>query len=273
MDSVVVVGASLAGLRAAEALRTGGFAGSITMVGAEAHPPYDRPPLSKQVLAGQWEPERATLRTPDQLQPLGLAWRLGTRAVGLDPRAGVVVLESGERLPYDGLVLATGAEPRRLPGQPLLGGIHLLRTLDDALAVQPALGAGRRVVVVGAGFIGAEAASTASALGCDVTVVEALPVPLARALGPEMGAAVGGLHADHGVTLLTGAGVAGFEGAERVTAVRLSDGRRLARRRGGGGHRRRPDHRLAHGQRPDAARRRGVRRHAGRRTARRLRGR
>lgn len=225
MDRVVVVGASLAGLRAAETLRTAGFTGSLTLVGDEPHLPYDRPPLSKQVLSGDWDAERAALRKAEQLEALGITWRLGTRAVGLRPDAQEVVLEGGEALPYDGLVIATGATPRRLPGQPDLPGIHLLRTLDHAQALHAELAEAAAVVVVGAGFIGAEAASTAHALGCQVTVVEAAPVPLERGLGVEMGAAVAGLHADSGVTLLTSAGVAGFEGTERVEGVRLTDGR------------------------------------------------
>ena len=128
-------------------------------------------------------------------------------------------------MPFDGLVVATGAAPRELPGTETLAGVHTLRTLDDSLAVRAALDGGvRRVVVVGAGFIGSEVAATCRTAGCDVTILEALPVPLGRALGDEMGAVMGDLHRDHGVDLRLGVGVAGFEGGDRVTHVRLADG-------------------------------------------------
>ena len=223
---VVVAGASLAGLRAAEELRRGGFDGTITMVGDEPHEPYDRPPLSKQVLAGSWEVERIGLVVSNEggLAGLDLDWRLGRRAVGLDVSARTVRLSDGDELRYDGLVVATGAAPRELPGTEALAGVHTLRTLDDALAVRAAIAAGaRRVVVVGAGFIGAEVAATSRTAGCDVTILEALPVPLGRALGDEMGAVMGDLHRDHGVDVRLGVGVAGFEGGDRVTHVRLVD--------------------------------------------------
>lgn len=224
MERIVVVGASLAGLRAAEALRRGGFTGTLTLVGAEEHLPYDRPPLSKQVLAGDWEPERTWLRKPDDYEPLGLELRLGQRATDLDLADREVVLHGGERVPYDGAVLATGATPRRLPGAPQLDGVVELRTLDDALALRAAFEQQPKVVVVGAGFIGAEVASTARQRGLDVTVLEALPVPLSRGLGDRMGMACGALHRDHGVDLRCGVGVAGFEGDGRVSGVRLTDG-------------------------------------------------
>ena len=228
--TIVVVGASLAGLRAAEEIRHQGFEGTVTVIGDEAHRPYDRPPLSKQVLAGAWTTERIELTVAAEggLDALGLDWRLDTSATGLDLAAREVVLRDGQRLAYDGLVLATGARPRELPGTGTLAGVHTLRTLDDSLAVRAALDAGaERVVVVGAGFIGAEVAATCRGLGRDVTILEALPVPLGRVLGDEMGAVLGDLHRDHGVDLRLDTGVAGFEGADRVERVRLADGATL----------------------------------------------
>src|SRR5690606_14848798 len=177
LDTVVVVGASLAGLRAAEELRARGFDGRITVVGDEVHPPYDRPPLSKQVLAGDWEAERLALGVAHEkgLDGLELDWRLGVRAEGLDLEGRAVALADGTRVPFDGLVIATGATPRRLPGTDRLAGIHVLRTLDDCLQLRERLDANpRRVVVVGGGFIGAEVAATCRARGLDVTLLEAL---------------------------------------------------------------------------------------------------
>jgi len=224
---VVVVGASLAGLRAAEELRSRGFDGTITVIGDEPHAPYDRPPLSKQVLAGTMTPDRIALEvaTPGGIDALDVDWRLGERATHLDPGARRVTLGSREQVAYDGLIVATGASPRELPGTEGLAGVHTLRTLDDCAAIRAGLDAGaRRVVVVGAGFIGSEVAATCRTAGHEVTVLEALPVPLGRALGPEMGAAMGGLHRDHGTDVRLGVGVAGFEGEERVERVRLASG-------------------------------------------------
>ena len=222
---VVVVGASLAGVRAVETLRTEGFEGPVTLIGAEDHLPYDRPPLSKKVLSGEWEPDRIALRRDGGLDALGVDARLGVRAVGLDLGHRQVRIGDGSVAAYDALVLATGSDVRRLPGQPELEGLHVLRTLDDSLALRAALTQGSpRVVVVGAGFIGSEVAATAHGLGCAVTVVEALPVPLVRALGAEMGEACATLHRDHGVDLRLGVGVEGFDGRDRVEAVRLTDG-------------------------------------------------
>jgi NADPH-dependent 2,4-dienoyl-CoA reductase/sulfur reductase-like enzyme len=223
--AAVVVGASLAGLRAVETLRTDGFEGTITLVGAEDRLPYDRPPLSKKVLSGEWEPERTALRRDGELDQLDVDARLGVRAERLDVAARRIHLSDGTALGFDGLVIATGAAVRRLSGQPDLAGIFMLRTLDDCLALRAALTVGSpRVVVIGAGFIGAEVAATARGLGCDVTVVEAMPVPLARALGPQMGMACAELHRDHGVALRLGVGVDALEGAGRVERVVLADG-------------------------------------------------
>ncbi|MGD9796578.1 MAG: NAD(P)/FAD-dependent oxidoreductase [Acidimicrobiia bacterium] len=221
---VVVVGASLAGIRTVQSLRAKGFQGAISLVGDELHGPYDRPPLSKQFLAGEWDVDRLPLATDAMLDGFDLDLRLGRRAVGLDPTTRRVTLDDGEELGFDDLVVATGSDPRRLPGTPDLAGIHLLRTLDDARALRAAFAEGPRVVVVGAGFIGAEVAATARAGGLEVTVLEALPVPLSRGLGPELGPAVAGLHGDHGVTLRVGATVAEVAGSTRVERVVLEDG-------------------------------------------------
>jgi NADPH-dependent 2,4-dienoyl-CoA reductase/sulfur reductase-like enzyme len=228
-QAVVVVGASLAGLRAAEELRCEGFEGSITVVGDEVHEPYDRPPLSKQVLAGRWDVDRLplTVGVDGGIYALDLEWRLGTLATGLDLDARQVILADGERLGFDGLVIATGATPRRLPGSEGLAGVHTLRTVDDCLAVRDEVDAGaRRLVVVGAGFIGAEVAATCRTRGLDVTILEALPVPLGQALGEEMGSVMADLHRDHGVDVRLGTAVAGLDGGDdgRVGRVGLADG-------------------------------------------------
>jgi NADPH-dependent 2,4-dienoyl-CoA reductase/sulfur reductase-like enzyme len=225
MRSVTIVGASLAGLSAARALRAQSFDGRIVVVGDETHEPYDRPPLSKSFLAGKATVADIALSTEDDAA-LDLDWRLGTTAARLAPAHRAVELDTGEELVCDGVVLATGARARTLPGS-ALAGVHTLRSLDDALALRDDLAAGGPVVVIGAGFIGAEVASTARTLGLDVTVVEARPTPLEEPLGAEMGAHVAALHADHGTRLITGVGVAGFAGVARVHAVRLADGREL----------------------------------------------
>ncbi|HEY8094235.1 MAG TPA: FAD-dependent oxidoreductase [Acidimicrobiales bacterium] len=223
--AAVVVGASLAGLRAVETLRTDGFEGTITLVGAEDRLPYDRPPLSKKVLSGEWDPERIALRKDGELDMLDVDARLGVRAERLDVAARRIHLSDGTVLGFQGLIIATGAAVRRLPGEPDLAGIFTLRTLDDCLALRAALTAGSpRVVVIGAGFIGAEVAATARGLGCDVTIVEAMPVPLARALGPRMGMACAELHRDHGVALRLGVGVDALDGTGHVERVVLADG-------------------------------------------------
>jgi NADPH-dependent 2,4-dienoyl-CoA reductase/sulfur reductase-like enzyme len=221
--TVVVVGASLAGLRATETLRREGFDDRIVLVGAEPHLPYDRPPLSKQLLAGEWEPQDLALRrTP--YDELDVELRLGVRATGLDAAGRLLTLEGDEPLPFDGALLATGAAPRTLPGTPDLDGIFVLRTVDDALDLRARLDAGPRVVVIGAGFIGSEVAATCRMRGLEVTVLEALPAPLVRGLGPVLGMVCGELHRDHGVDLRLGVGVAAIEGDGKVERVRLDDG-------------------------------------------------
>ncbi|MFI5053301.1 MAG: NAD(P)/FAD-dependent oxidoreductase [Acidimicrobiia bacterium] len=223
MRTVVVVGASLAGLRATETLRHDGFDGRLVLVGAEPHLPYDRPPLSKQLLAGEWEPQDLALRRAPY-EELDVELRLGVRAVGLEADAREVALDDGDRIAFDGAVVATGAAPRVLPNTPALEGVHVLRTVDDALDLRARLDTGARVVVVGAGFIGSEVAATCRQRGLAVTVLEALPAPLVRGLGPVLGMVCGELHRDHGVDLRLGVGVAGIEGIGKVERVRLDDG-------------------------------------------------
>jgi 3-phenylpropionate/trans-cinnamate dioxygenase ferredoxin reductase component len=229
-SSIAVVGASLAGLRAAETLRAEGFSGSITLIGAERHLPYDRPPLSKQFLAGTWGLDRVVLRPAEKIAALELDLRLGCRVSALDVAGHRLTFDDGGTLGFDGLVIATGAHPRVLPGTPALAGVHTLRTLEDSIALAHAATDDARVVVVGAGFIGSEVAATCRGRGAHVTVVEALPQPLSQVLGVEMGAVCGALHRDHGVELRTGVGVQGLRaldtstGDGRVAAVELADG-------------------------------------------------
>ena len=224
LQSIVVVGASLAGLRAVEALRRLGYEGRLSLVGAESHLPYDRPPLSKAVLAGTREPESIALTRPEAWEALELDLHLGIRAESLDLSERVVWLAGGRRLQYDGLLIATGASPRQIPGTPDLPGIHTLRTLDDCLAIRAELERRPKVAVVGAGFIGAEVAATCRERGLDVAMIEAFPTPLAAALPREIGELYADIHRDHGVDLRLGVGVAGFDGGQRVERVRLADG-------------------------------------------------
>ena len=223
MQTVGVVGTSLAGLRAIEALRRDGYDGRIVAIGAEQHLPYDRPPLSKELLAGTSEPADIVLRKQG-VDDLEVDWLLGNAASSLDLNGRAVVLGDGSRVEFDGLVLATGSTPRRLPNQPEIPGVFVLRTLDDALALRASLDAQPKVVVIGAGFIGAEVAATCRGRGLDVTVLEALPQPMVRGLGPELGAVIADLHRDHGVDLRTGVQVEAIEGDARVDRVRLGDG-------------------------------------------------
>lgn len=223
---LVVVGASLAGLRAVEASRRQGFSGRIVLIGAEDHLPYDRPPLSKAFLSPGPEPAAPSYRDPSALAELGVELRLGTRATGLDV-AGRAVLLGDERLGYDALVVATGAYPRPLPGD-VPDGVHVLRTLDDARAVRAAMDSGARTVVIGAGFIGSEVASAARARGLPVTVVDAADQPLTRAVGAQAADLCTARHARAGVDLRVGLGVAGLDALDgRVSAVRLTDGSAL----------------------------------------------
>ncbi|HEX3825276.1 MAG TPA: FAD-dependent oxidoreductase [Mycobacteriales bacterium] len=224
---LVVVGASLAGLRAVEAARRAGFDGTITLVGAEEHLPYDRPPLSKDFLTAVETPAAPTLRDEATLRDeLGVSLRLGTPATALDTDERTVWL-GHDPLRYTALVIATGATPRTMPGAAKLTGVHTLRRLDDARQIRAALDTGARTVVVGAGFIGSEVASSARQRGSAVTVVEAMPTPLARPVGEEMGIVLANMHERHGTTLRCGVGVESLEGTDRVEAVRLADGTRI----------------------------------------------
>ncbi|MFI2188532.1 NAD(P)/FAD-dependent oxidoreductase [Streptomyces sioyaensis] len=238
MRTVAVVGASLAGLSAARCLRNQGFDGRLVVIGDESHRPYDRPPLSKEFLAGTIGEADLALETEDE--DLQAEWLLGARATGLDSANRAIRLADGREVRADGIVIATGAAARTLPGAEGLAGVHTLRTLDDARALRDELARGGRLVVIGGGFIGAEVASTAYALGIDVTVIEAAPTPLAGPLGETMGGIVSALHTDHGVRLLCGVGVKGLGGDERsemgvppdgvwgkVEAVLLEDGRSI----------------------------------------------
>jgi NADPH-dependent 2,4-dienoyl-CoA reductase/sulfur reductase-like enzyme len=223
MRHVAIVGASLAGLAAADALRREGFEGAITVVDGAAALPPDRPPLSKQVLAGTMEPEDATQPQATRLDDLDLELVLGVRATALRAADRTVGLSDGSELTVDGLVIATGATPRRLATE--LAGVHVLRSLEDSLAIRADLVAEpQRVVVIGAGFIGSEVAATCRGYGTEVTMIEAQDRPMQRVLPGEIGGFVADLHRDHGVDVRLGVGVDGFDGAERVERVRLSDG-------------------------------------------------
>jgi NADPH-dependent 2,4-dienoyl-CoA reductase/sulfur reductase-like enzyme len=226
MKRIAVVGASLAGLRAVEFIRRAKFDGELILVGGEKHRPYDRPPLSKEVLRGKADQDRLALRRKSY-DELNVELRLGQCARSLDTSAGEVVLQSGEVVAYDGLVIATGAEARTLPNQPALEGIHVLRTLDDALAIRAALEAKPRVAVIGAGFIGAEVAASARQLGLEVTMIEALETPLAQSLGPRLGRVLQEVHERRGVRVLCGRRVERFGGNRRVESLWLDDGSRV----------------------------------------------
>ncbi|MFV2178566.1 NAD(P)/FAD-dependent oxidoreductase [Actinomadura sp. LOL_016] len=219
---MIVVGAGVGGLRTVEQLRTLGFDGTISLVGEEQHAPYDRPPLSKQVLTGEWEPSRTVLRTRDALDELGVRAHLGVPAVRVRP--GEVELSDGRSLRGDAVVAATGLAPRALPGQP--EPVFRLRTVGDAVALRDTLARIGSLLIIGGGFIGAEVASAARRRGIAVTVIEALPVPSARVLGHRLGALAGRLLTEGGVTLRTGCPISGFESAGRDgrVAVRLADG-------------------------------------------------
>ncbi|MBA8825916.1 3-phenylpropionate/trans-cinnamate dioxygenase ferredoxin reductase subunit [Saccharopolyspora lacisalsi] len=225
MRSVAVVGASLAGWRAAQELREQGFDGRLTLIGAEHRPPYDRPPLSKEFLSGHLDPAELALGDPEEEDDLDAEWRLGRTAVRLDPRTGTVTLDGGDQVRADGVVAATGASRSTITGAPTVPGSHLVYTLDDALALRESVGAGSRVVVVGGGLTGSEVASTCRSLGARVTLVEGQHVPLVHTLGIEIASLCLALHEDHGVRLRCGTRAARVLGTERVTGVELTDGR------------------------------------------------
>ncbi len=201
MSKIVIVGTSLAGLRAAEKLRNDGYTGAITMVSAESHAPYDRPPLSKKFLEGEWNIDRIQLRKSEDLASLAAEWKFGVSATALNIDRRTITLSTKEQIDYDSCIVATGGVVRRLPEQPIAHGVHILRTVDDASTLRDELTEGKRLVVIGAGFIGLEAAATATKRGCSVTVLEGLAAPLIRGLGEEMGNAVGRVHATNGVNI------------------------------------------------------------------------
>ncbi len=223
---IAVVGASLAGLRAVEFLRRSKFDGAITLIGAEPHLPYDRPPLSKEILRGTWGQEKLALRR-GSYEELGVEVSSGKRAVSLDVSERRVHLDDGRTVPFDGLIIATGGLARTLPNQPDLPGVHTLRTLDDAMAIRRALLQGPRVAVIGAGFIGAEVAASARQLGLEVDVIEALEAPLAQSLGPRLGGIVQRAHERRGVRMHCGRKVSAFQGTDRLTGLILDDGTRV----------------------------------------------
>ena len=228
-QTFVIVGGGLAGAKAAETLRAEGFDGRVVLVGAEPSRPYERPPLSKEYLRGEAGREKVYVHDEGFYADQDIDLRPGRRATSLDPSGRELALDDGERLRFDRLLLATGAEPRRLPVPGAnLPGVHYLRSVEDSDALRARLDAGGRAVVVGAGWIGCEVAASARQRGLEVTVVEPLSLPLERVLGPEMGAFFRDVHADHGVEMLLGTGVEAFEGGEAVERVRTSDGRELA---------------------------------------------
>jgi len=224
---VVIVGASLAGLRTAEALRARGFGEPITLVGAESELPYDRPPLSKEYLAQGDPPSIPLLRAADDFDELNVELRLGTRATALDLERHVISLADGDEMPYDTLVIATGANARTLPLGAGLDGLRTLRTLVDAELLRADLDRRPRVAVLGGGFIGAEVAAAARNRGLDVDLVELLPAPMSGALGTQVGQLLGQLHSDNGVSLRCGVTVTQVLGDQRVEMIELSDGTRL----------------------------------------------
>lgn len=224
-QTIVIVGASLAGAKAAEALREEGFDGRVILIGDEPERPYERPPLSKDYLRGESERSKVYVHDEGFYAAQEIDLRRSCHVEGIDVASSAVELPGGERLPYDRLLLSVGAEPRRLsvPGADLAGVLYL-RSLTDSDALAARLESGGRVVVIGAGWIGAEAAASARQKGLEVTLVEQAAVPLERVLGAEVGAVYRDLHTDHGVRFLGGAGVDGFEGSGRVERVRLADG-------------------------------------------------
>lgn len=227
MRRITVVGGSLAGVHAAEALREHGFDGDLTLVSADPRLPYDRPPLSKELLLGETEPGQLLLRPAGWYEEQGIDLRLGTAARGLDAASGRLALSDGSELAYDGLVLATGSSARRLPAVPPESKVHVLRTLGDALELRPELVSGRHLVIIGGGFIGLETAGVARRIGLDVTVIEGSTTPLARALGGEVGEWYRALHERNGVQVVCDCSVESIESTRGGAALQLSSGERL----------------------------------------------
>ncbi|MEU4197819.1 FAD-dependent oxidoreductase [Kribbella sp. NPDC026611] len=222
---IVIVGASLAGETAARKLRQEGYEGGIVLIGSETELPYERPPLSKEVLLGKKDTSTATLHDQDWYDEHNVTLRLGTTVTALDPANHTVTLDDGSQQPYSKLVIATGSRPRHLdvPGGDL-DGIHYLRTVQDSQAVSAAFAKQQRVVVVGAGWIGLESAAAARSRGSEVTVVEPQSTALASVMGEQIGNMFADFHRQHGVEFRFGQGVEGFEGTGSVTGVRLAGG-------------------------------------------------
>ena len=227
-QTYIIVGASLAGAKAAETLRSEGFDGRLLLIGAEDELPYERPPLSKDYLRGETERETTYVHEEGFYAQQGIELHLGRRVVSVRTQSAEVELDDGTRIRYDRLLLATGARPRRLavPGGDL-DGVFYLRTLDGSEALRERLVHGGRVVVVGAGWIGAEVAASARQRGLEVTVVDPASVPLERVLGAEVGSIYRDIHADHGTRLLLGTGIESIEGSGGVERVRTTDGRTI----------------------------------------------
>ena len=223
-EHIAVVGASAAGVAVVESLRKEGFPDRITLIGDETDLPYDRPPLSKQVLSGEWQPAKARLRETPFFEELGVELRLGTRATGLDVLGRAISLEGGGSVGFDGLVIATGMRPRTLPGANGVEGVFTLRTIADAQAIAGALAASERVAIVGAGFLGLEIAAVARAAGKDVTVIDTMPLPMLRPFGTPLAHAVRDLHASMGVELRLATSIVGIQAdGDRISALELSD--------------------------------------------------
>ncbi len=220
---VVVVGANVAGIRAAETLRAEGFDGSLTLINGERALPYNRPPLSKEVLTGKTSLEEVVHRDDDYYRTLGIELRSGEPATALDLRRQTVKV-GRDTLPFDGLIIATGASARTIPELQDREGVYVMRSTEDAQQIRAAFERKPRVVILGAGFIGSEVAASARSLGLEVTIVELLPVPLVRALGENMGKACAKLHHDNGTDLRCAASVHKIEGHGRVERVRLANG-------------------------------------------------
>ena len=228
-QTFVILGASLAGAKAAAELRERGFDGRVVLVGAESERPYERPPLSKEYLQGKSERQKAYVHDEGFYDQQDIELRLGTAAESIDPASATVSLAGGEELPYDALLLTTGAQPRviSVPGAEL-DGVHYLRTFDDCDALRERLGAGSgRVAVVGAGWIGSEFAASARSAGLDVTVIDPLALPNERVFGAEVGAFYRDVHLSHGVEMVLEDGVDRLEGDGSVSAVRTASGRRV----------------------------------------------
>ncbi|MGU3584728.1 NAD(P)/FAD-dependent oxidoreductase [Rhodococcus sp. C26F] len=221
-ERVVVVGAGLAAVRTAEELRRAGYEGELVLVGDETHLPYDRPPLSKEVLRG--DRDDTTLRPSEFFGENRIELKLGAAARSVDTASRTLTLTDGIELGYDELVVATGLRPRRIPGLPDLAGVHVLRSLEDSRALREAIVPGARALVVGAGFIGCEVAASLRAREVEVVLVEPQPTPLASVLGAEVGALVTRLHTAEGVDVRAGVGLSEIRGDERVTSAVLGDG-------------------------------------------------